>query len=172
MWSGGAWHICYKRSLHARSCIWIGRRASSNAPQSPSLVDIKAFDVANTWNCALDRLQHRQDRYIALHNRLVLPRPSSFVASGQSFNLPLDISAVFGNPQEPTQQELEYLAGFFDGDGCVASDKNLSPPKLLVGQSIDHPDVLLQFARHFGGSEHLINKSTPPSKTLFVQPNH
>lgn len=47
--------------------------------------------------------------------------------------------------------DLEYLAGFFDGDGCVTTQSCLSGCSLQISQSVAGQDVLLLFFRAFGG---------------------
>ncbi|CAE7938792.1 Alkbh3 [Symbiodinium sp. KB8] len=47
---------------------------------------------------------------------------------------------------------LEYLAGFFDGDGCVSCVSGLSGCKLVVSQSYDQAEVLMLFREAFCGS--------------------
>ena len=48
--------------------------------------------------------------------------------------------------------KLQYLAGFFDGDGHVGCEANLSSPYLHVSQSFDKPAILMLFCEVFGGS--------------------
>ena len=47
---------------------------------------------------------------------------------------------------------LAYLAGFFDGDGCVACASGLSGCYLSTAQSFDQAEVLMLFYETFGGS--------------------
>lgn len=56
-----------------------------------------------------------------------------------------------------TQYSLEYLAGFFDGEGCVTAhvsgrDRCLWYPRVAIGQHIRHRDVIDEFRRRWGGS--------------------
>ncbi len=66
-----------------------------------------------------------------------------------TYTLPL--KAVAPPEQEPTQEELEYLAGFFDGDGCVTMASGRGQISLRIGQSIDSAQVLLFFRDKLGG---------------------
>ena len=86
------------------------------------------------------------------------PRLASFEVAGKHYTLPLktgkerpdtDVRSLTGHDENP-----EYLAGFFDGDGCVRCASNLSGVELCVAQAVDGAEVLLQFARTFGGSIH------------------
>ena len=51
----------------------------------------------------------------------------------------------------PTTERLRYLAGFFDGDGCVLPDTGLSGCRLMVSQTFNQAAVLLLFRDAFGG---------------------
>ena len=79
------------------------------------------------------------------------PRLKHFSANGRSYSLPLRAES-----REPSHRSakarLEYLAGFFDGDGCVACQTNLSGCRLEVSQSYDQAEVLMLFREAFGGS--------------------
>ena len=52
---------------------------------------------------------------------------------------------------------LEYLAGFFDGDGYVGAHTSLSGCTLSVGQSVCGQEVLLAFLRVFGGTVRVLS---------------
>ena len=80
---------------------------------------------------------------------------TSFEVAGQRYTLPwnseqrlLDTDVRCPNNQ---RENPEYLAGFFDGDGCVIGPHR-GGASLTVEQSVDGPVVLLQFAGTFGGS--------------------
>lgn len=47
---------------------------------------------------------------------------------------------------------VEYLAGFFDGDGCVFAQTGLSSCGLQVVQSTSNIKALFLFATRFGGT--------------------
>lgn len=53
------------------------------------------------------------------------------------------------------KETIEYLAGFFDGDGCISSRKTATPSSVRasVSQSRDagEPEELRQFQRYYGG---------------------
>ena len=74
-----------------------------------------------------------------------------FSAKGQNYSLPLRAESreLRRLPPEPV---LTYLAGFFDGDGCVACESSLSGCRLHVGQSFDQAEVLMLLYETFGGS--------------------
>ena len=74
-----------------------------------------------------------------------------FSSKGQVYSLPL--RAEGGDlPHLPSEPVLTYLAGFFDGDGCVSCETSLSGCFLQVGQSFDQAEVLMLFFETFGGS--------------------
>ena len=79
------------------------------------------------------------------------PTLKFFSANGQTYSLPLRAESrdLRRLPPEPV---LAYLAGFFDGDGCVSCCANLSGCFLSVGQSFDQADILMLFHETFGGS--------------------
>ena len=52
----------------------------------------------------------------------------------------------------PSEAMLAYLAGFFDGDGCLSCVVDLSGCALRVGQTFDKAEVLMLFYHTFGGS--------------------
>ena len=78
------------------------------------------------------------------------PRISHFEAGAASYALPLQWK------EDPSEALLEskraYLAGFFDGDGCMSGLTDLSGCRLTVGQRASAAEVLLLFLRCFGGT--------------------
>ena len=68
---------------------------------------------------------------------------------GKDVRLPLPAVA----PVRPAhQEELEYLVGFFDGDGCVSLNKATGHVQLVISQNVDSAEVLLHFRSLLGGS--------------------
>ena len=68
----------------------------------------------------------------------------------RTFQLPL---ATVGPPSTAlAPEELEYLIGFFDGDGCVSMRQDGGCFSLSVGQNLDSAEVLVRFRDVFGGS--------------------
>ena len=95
----------------------------------------------------LQQLQRRFERLRQLQSGIRIPVPGYFEAFGTRYQLPLPV-------QQPRclhlpQHTLEYLAGFFDGDGCVFA--NNSGCRLAVTQSIASSEVLLFFRNTLGG---------------------
>ena len=105
----------------------------------------QCFATASEW-----KSWHRRcDRLTELQQRIKFPQPKSVTVEGITYALPL--KAVGPPKQEPTQEELEYLVGFFDGDGCVTMTSTSGRISLAVGQSIDSAQVLLLFRDKLGG---------------------
>ena len=82
---------------------------------------------------------------------LTRPRLTCFQAFGKTYSLPLR------NGEEaigrfPTSHEMQNLAGFFDGDGCVGLTTDLSGLKFSVGQLAQNAEILVLFLKAFGGS--------------------
>lgn len=50
------------------------------------------------------------------------------------------------------EADVRYLAGFFDGDGCVSAETRLSGCVLNVGQTAANSWILFQLLMKFGGS--------------------
>ena len=101
------------------------------------------------FSTLIDKWQRRRDRLTALMKRIKFPKLDRFEVDGQTFQLPL--RAVSAPKDPPTQEELEYLVGFFDGDGCVTMDKSSGSVCLRVDQSISSVNVLLHYRNVFGG---------------------
>ena len=84
-------------------------------------------------------------------DKLPWPELKCFSANGRTYNLPLRAESR-ELWQRPAKARLEYLAGFFDGDGCVSCTGDLSGCVLKVTQSFDQAEVLMLFREAFGGS--------------------
>ena len=70
---------------------------------------------------------------------------------GETHELPLRPRGIYPSPLSVGAEDtLQYLAGFFDGDGCV--EGHLSNCRLVVGQSFDNPEILMLFQATLGGS--------------------
>ena len=115
----------------------------------------------STFGTDLDRWQRRCDRLTQLQRRIRFPPPEMITVDGKAIKLPLP--AV--EPQRtPGQEELEYLVGFFDGDGCVSMTKKTGKVKLQISQNIDSAEILLLFRSLLGGSVGRESASTGSKK--------
>ena len=111
----------------------------------------------------LERWQRRCDRLTQLQRKIRFPRPEVFNVDGQTYELPLPpVKQV----RSPSQEELEYLAGFFDGDGCVTMTQRTGQLFLQIGQNIDSSEVLLHFRSLLGGSVRYQSASTGSNKAM------
>lgn len=110
------------------------------------------------FSTLIDTWQRRRDRLTALMKRIEFPKLDRFEVNGHTYQLPLRAANPPKDP--PTQEELEYLVGFFDGDGCVSMDKSSGSVYLQVGQSVSSVNVLLHYRRVFGGGIYAGSKQT------------
>ena len=102
---------------------------------------------------ALDLVRSKNQQLHALLQRMRHPRITFFLWQGREYGLPH--SRKDGMAQalpQPAPTRMRYLAGFFDGDGCVSCQTKLSGCRLSISQSIRQPGVLLLFLDAFGGS--------------------
>ena len=99
---------------------------------------------------SLEKLQRRRERLEGLLARIQRPRLESFEVDGKRYQLPL--SAKDAEIEHCGEDKLAYLAGFFDGDGCVSLNKTTGSFRLTVGQSVKGAETLMRFRQHFGGS--------------------
>ncbi|CAE7322987.1 unnamed protein product [Symbiodinium natans] len=141
-------HGCWRRVFCHPSGIKSISKGGRLASCQRVTVESKA---AHCLALADDTLQVLQQKNRQLRSKLATlrwPPLTSVRFNGQSFPLPLqseqpDLSRLAAH-------ELEYLAGFFDGDGCVYATAGRCC--LSVGQSIDGAEVLKYFQGALGGS--------------------
>ena len=98
----------------------------------------------------LKGLENEDTRLAQYMETLVWPKLTCFHAFGQTYKLPFRSRAA-GNRKSPTSAQLEYLGGFFDGDGCVACKSDLTACWLSMGQVAINAEVLVLFVEFFGG---------------------
>ena len=70
----------------------------------------------------LDRWQRCCDRLTQLQRKIRFPPLQTITVNGRTYQLPLSTTEPV---RLPSQEELEYLTGFFDGDGCVTFNRKL-----------------------------------------------
>ena len=141
------WAACWKGRL-LTPALW----GSSNNVAGPARF---SADVCSGLRAeASDTLRVVQGKNEQLRVQLTntpWPLLKCFSSQGQTYSLPL--RAVSGDlTRLPSDSVLAYLAGFFDGDGCVICEGSLSGCYLSVGQSYDQAEVLMLFYETFGGS--------------------
>lgn len=99
---------------------------------------------------SLEKLQRRRERLEGLLARIQRPRFESFEVDGKRYQLPL--LAKDAEIEHCSEDQLAYLSGFFDGDGCVSLNKTTGSFMLAVSQSVKGAETLMRFRQHFGGS--------------------
>ncbi|CAJ1359295.1 unnamed protein product [Effrenium voratum] len=116
--------------------------------------------LAGQWRCSAfvprrsaDSLQRGFQRLRALQGKLEWPRLTHFSAFGQQYQLPLskEETRLSATTSEAT---IQYLSGFFDGDGCVSPQRSRGTCSLVVGQVASNAEVLMRFRDVFGGAIH------------------
>ncbi|CAE7499603.1 unnamed protein product [Symbiodinium sp. CCMP2592] len=98
----------------------------------------------------LKEVQSKNQQLRARLSEVRWPKLACFRANGRTYSLPLRAeSRNLLHP--PSESLLAYLAGFFDGDGCVSCQPKMSGCYLDVSQSFDQAEVLTLFRETFGG---------------------
>ena len=110
--------------------------------------------------CKVQRLCEKLER---LQSRVVCPPLTSFTEGGEVYQLPLKVAMPRAAP--PTRKELDYLVGFFDGDGSVSLN-GTGKVSLQVDQNIDGARVLLRFRAAFGGGIYISHHATGRTKAV------
>eukprot|EP00933_Yihiella_yeosuensis_P017353 TRINITY_DN14509_c0_g1_i6.p1 TRINITY_DN14509_c0_g1~~TRINITY_DN14509_c0_g1_i6.p1 ORF type:complete len:418 (+),score=45.45 TRINITY_DN14509_c0_g1_i6:40-1293(+) len=140
--------------LHIRSAL---QQAFCHPPTLHSFIRRNGCRFYADGGCSperpqLERIQRRFARLKKLLDRVCWPRSHCFEALGQKYILPI----TFCSEQQlnrPCKNELDYLAGFFDGDGCVtAPGDHVGRCALAITQLKNRGEVLLRFQQAFGGS--------------------
>lgn len=87
------------------------------------------------------------------------PKLTHVEVEGRRFKLPVRLDDVDPECIAALAPEIdeEYAAGFFDGDGCVSVEVNLSGCRLILDQSVKNCAVLFRFLVKFGGGIYLSN---------------
>ena len=96
----------------------------------------------------MDMLQRRIDVLKSFQSRLLWPPLTELEDFGQSF--PLSLRHAAADSTVLPQPLLSYLAGFFDGDGCVSTSQVAC--RLYLSQAAPKHKVLSLFANTFGGT--------------------
>ena len=134
----GAWPISSARVVctAGRTTLDISRR-------------VVGSDAASPQN-SLEVMREKNRQLRSTLGSLRWPRLTHFQAFGQQYALPWRSrdKLCTADLSQPTQRQLAYLSGFFDGDGCVLSRALCG---LSVSQSVDGAQNLMEFAAAFGG---------------------
>ena len=141
-------------------CLWFSRPAGARChPTIRAVSRQQGFCFASL---AINKVHRLCEKLEQLQSRVVCPRCTSFTEGGEVYQLPL--KAAMPRAALPTRKELEYLVGFFDGDGSVSlNGKRVS---LQVDQNIDGARVLLRFRSVFGGGIYHSHHGTGRTKAV------
>ena len=107
---------------------------------------IRCFSTIRT---DLERWQRRSHRLTQLQRAIRFLPVQAIPVDGKDVKLPLPAVEA---ARSPSQGELAYLVGFFDGDGCVSMKKETGEMRLSIGQNVNSAEVLLHFRSLLGGS--------------------
>ena len=99
----------------------------------------------------LKLLQKKNRQLRSYLSAMQWPKLTSFEVDGQQYPLPWKPGSQTDVGRLATHN-LEYLAGFFDGDGYVGCTSDLSGCELTIGQVVEGAPVLQLFQDAFGGS--------------------
>ncbi len=118
----------------------------------PSTGDSWNLDVQTSHQCLLEKLEvisHRLKKHL---DKQKWPRPTHLEVGNVSLKMPVSREQLGASSVQIPKVSIAYLAGFFDGDGCVSSTTSMSGCQLVVGQQVSGSDVLVAFLHAFGGS--------------------
>ena len=143
----GRWCKVLGIGLILGCCAWPGISLGGLATAAAGLHPPLSASPCDT----LQEVRRKNEDLRKLLKKTPWPKLKYFWANGRSYSLPLRSGS-----REPSHRaakaRLEYLAGFFDGDGCVSCPVDLSGCQLSVAQSYDQADILMLFLETFGGS--------------------
>ena len=99
-------------------------------------------------------VQRKNKKLRAKLSKSPWPKLTCFEAQGRVYRLPLRARSwnSTASSDTSTNLRLRYLAGFFDGDGCVALQYGMTGCYLRIGQTFDRADTLMLFWESFAGS--------------------
>ena len=109
----------------------------------------------------LHRWQRRYDRLAQLQRRIRFPPLQTLTVGGQTYQLPLPAAEPL---QTPSREELEYLVGFFEGDGCMSKARSTGQVRLAVGQTTEAAEVPFLFRSLLGGGVYAMKTATGSRK--------
>ena len=132
------------------SAFWVSHSKTRVGPERLNADADCSFRCAGAFD-ALKEVQMQTKQLRVQLSKSPWPILSCFSSQGQTYSLPLraesrDLTRL------PSELVLAYLAGFFDGDGCVSCESCLSGCYLSISQSFDQADVLMLFYETLGGS--------------------
>ena len=109
----------------------------------------QTFSLLNRGTATnLHRWQRRCDRLTQLQRRIRLPPLQTITVNGEDLKLPLPAVEPM---RSPSRAELQYLVGFFDGDGCVTMTRSTGQVQIKINQAADSAEILVHFRSLIGG---------------------
>ena len=133
----------------------------------PSTVDLWNLDMQTSHQRLLQKLELICQRLKQHLDKQSWPRPTHLEVGSVSFKLPVSREQLGASSVQIPKVSIAYLAGFFDGDGCV-SPAGLSGCQLRVGQQFLGASILVAFLKAFGGSIHFHAGGTGVRKPILV----
>ena len=118
----------------------------------PSTLDSWNLDVQTSHQRLLQKLELICQRLKKHLDKQTWPRPTHLEVGNVSLKIPVSREQLGASSVQIPKVSIAYLAGFFDGDGCVSSTTSMSGCQLVVGQQVSGSDVLVAFLQAFGGS--------------------
>ena len=136
------------RGASGKACPLTFTLQSRRAAQR-SVHHAQASNTVCNWLQRLELLQEENKQLRSKLSTLQWPRLEFFWARDQVYSLPWHPRAKSLAQLQMT--DLQYLTGFFDGDGCVSASQAAGRCRLSVTQSYDNAEILLLFQEAFGG---------------------
>ena len=118
----------------------------------PSTLDSWNLDVQTSHKRLLQKLQVICQRLKRHLDKQKWPRSTHLEVGNVSLKMPVSREQLGASSAQIPKVSIAYLAGFFDGDGCVSPTTNLSGCQLVLGQQVFGSAVLVAFLHAFGGS--------------------
>ena len=143
----GGWWKVLGTGLILGGCVWPGIELEGLANAAAGIHRTLSANRCDT----LQEIRTENRRLRRELGKTPWPELTCFSADGCIHSLPLRAESRESS-HPPPKARLEYLAGFFDGDGCVSCVSGLSGCKLVVSQSYDQAEVLMLFREAFCGS--------------------
>ena len=118
----------------------------------PSTGDSWNLDVQTSHQRLLQKLEIICQRLKKHLDKQEWPRPTHLEVGNVSLKLPVSREQLGASSVQIPKVNIAYLAGFFDGDGCVGSETRMSGCRLEVAQQVFGSAILVAFLDAFGGS--------------------
>ena len=119
----------------------------------------RAARAMSTASLTGQQLRRRCERLRQFYGSLERQPLTEFAVNDRIYKLPL--RSLHRISQQPLQQEkLEYMSGFFDGDGCVSVGR--THPCLTVSQDARRAHILMKFRQELGGAIYSLGATKAP----------